>query len=228
MADDNKLVAEVRDPFGKGAARKIRAVGKIPAVIYGHGTEPQHVTLPGPRDRPHPAQGEPGARARHRGQDPARARQGRAEGPGAPDHRAHRPHRRPQGREGHRSTCPCTSRASRFPGTIVDLDANTLPLEVEATHIPESVVVDVEGLEEGTQILAKDVELPKGSTLITDPETLVVDVTRPPPGRPGRRARRPLRRRRGRCRSRGCRVVSLEALPFTTERSRRGRDTPGS
>src|SRR5476649_452035 len=46
MADDNKLVAESRTTFGKGAARRIRAVGKIPAVIYGHGTEPQHVTLP--------------------------------------------------------------------------------------------------------------------------------------------------------------------------------------
>ncbi len=46
MADDNKLVAEKRDQFGKGAARKIRAAGKIPAVIYGHGTAPQHVTLP--------------------------------------------------------------------------------------------------------------------------------------------------------------------------------------
>jgi large subunit ribosomal protein L25 len=43
----NKLLTEVRDSFGKGAARKIRAVGKIPAVIYGHGTAPQHVTLPG-------------------------------------------------------------------------------------------------------------------------------------------------------------------------------------
>ena len=46
MADDNKLDAQVRDQFGKGAARKIRAVGKVPAVIYGHGTEPQHITLP--------------------------------------------------------------------------------------------------------------------------------------------------------------------------------------
>ena len=47
MADDNKLVAEPREQFGKGFARRIRAAGKIPAVIYGHGTDPQHVTLPG-------------------------------------------------------------------------------------------------------------------------------------------------------------------------------------
>ena len=48
MADkSNHLVTEIRDTFGKGVARKIRAKGKIPAVIYGHGTVPQHVTLPG-------------------------------------------------------------------------------------------------------------------------------------------------------------------------------------
>ena len=48
---DNKLVAEARTQFGKGAARKIRRDNKIPAVMYGHGTEPVHITLPGPRQR---------------------------------------------------------------------------------------------------------------------------------------------------------------------------------
>ena len=47
MSEDNKVVAEVRENFGKGFARRLRAAGKIPAVIYGHGTEPQHVALPG-------------------------------------------------------------------------------------------------------------------------------------------------------------------------------------
>ena len=47
MDEDNKVVADARDSFGKGAARKIRAAGKIPAVLYGHGTDPQHLTLPG-------------------------------------------------------------------------------------------------------------------------------------------------------------------------------------
>ena len=63
-----------------------------------------------------------------------------------------------------------------FAGTIADLDAKTLLLEVEATHIPEYIVVSIEGLEEGTQIHAKDVELPKGATLISDPDVLVVNV----------------------------------------------------
>src|SRR5918994_2199501 len=46
MDEDNKVVADARESFGKGAARKLRAVGKIPAVVYGHGTEPRHVALP--------------------------------------------------------------------------------------------------------------------------------------------------------------------------------------
>jgi len=62
-------------------------------------------------------------------------------------------------------------------GTTSALDANTLSLEAEATHIPERIIVDISGLEAGTQILAKDLTLPQGSTLISDPETLVINVT---------------------------------------------------
>ena len=63
------------------------------------------------------------------------------------------------------------------PETVVTVDSQTLQLGVEATHIPENVVVSVEGLEAGTQIKAADVELPEGAELLTDPETLVVNVT---------------------------------------------------
>ena len=64
-------------------------------------------------------------------------------------------------------------------GTIVALDANTLSLEVEATHIPESISVSVEGLEAGSQIHASDLTLPTGAALVSDPETLVVNITVP-------------------------------------------------
>src|SRR5690606_4715582 len=47
MSDENKVVAETRTSSGKGFARRLRADGKIPAVIYGHGTDPVHVALPG-------------------------------------------------------------------------------------------------------------------------------------------------------------------------------------
>jgi large subunit ribosomal protein L25 len=61
--------------------------------------------------------------------------------------------------------------------TVVTLENNTLTVEAEATHIPESIVVSVEGLRAGTQIHAGAVELPVGTTLVTDPEVLVVNVT---------------------------------------------------
>ncbi|MGO3232186.1 MAG: 50S ribosomal protein L25/general stress protein Ctc, partial [Microbacterium sp.] len=63
-----------------------------------------------------------------------------------------------------------------FPGTVANLDATSLAVEVEATNIPEHVEVSVEGLEEGQHITAADVKLPKGATLLADPETLVVAI----------------------------------------------------
>ena len=61
--------------------------------------------------------------------------------------------------------------------TVVTVENATLQLEVEATNIPESLVVSIEGLEAGTQILAKDVELPKGAALVADEELLVINIT---------------------------------------------------
>ena len=64
------------------------------------------------------------------------------------------------------------------PETFVDHRAcNTLSVEAEATHIPTGVDVSIEGLQVGTQIHAKDLALPDGTTLVTDPEALVVNVT---------------------------------------------------
>ena len=178
MADDNKLVAEPRDKFGKGAARKIRAAGKVPAVIYGHGTKPQHVTLPAPRAGPHPAQGERRARPRHRGQEPARAGQGRAEGPGAPDHRAHRPDHRPQGREGHRR------RARARRGRVVPRHAGRARREHAVGRgrghpHPRAPHGRRRGTRGGPQIYAKDVDAARGRHLLSDPDTLVVNITVP-------------------------------------------------
>ena len=66
-----------------------------------------------------------------------------------------------------------------FAGTIANLDNATVTLEVEATHIPETIEVDVEGLEDGTHITAADLTLPKGAALVTEPETLVVAISVP-------------------------------------------------
>jgi large subunit ribosomal protein L25 len=175
MDEDNKVVAETRESFGKGAARKIRAAGKIPAVLYGHGTDPKHLTLPGHqilllvRKANAVLELEIGkqtelALVKDVQKDPVHqiiehvdlivVKRGEKVQVEVPVHV-----------EGEPET-----------GTIADLDATTLLLEVEATHIPENITISVEGVEDGTKLHASDVELPKGATLISDPETLVVNV----------------------------------------------------
>lgn len=176
MADDNKLAAEARDQFGKGFARRIRAAGKIPAVIYGHGTEPQHVTLPGHEvslilrkanqvlelDIAGTTQL---ALVKDVQKDPVRQIIEHLDLVIV--------------RKGEKVTIdvPVHVEGESAAGTIAALDATTLSLEAEATNIPERITIDIEGLEEGTQILAQDVTLPEGTTLISDPETLVINVT---------------------------------------------------
>lgn len=178
MADKNKLSAEERTSFGKGAARKLRAADKIPAVIYGHGTEPRHVTLPGHETAlllrksnvivTVDIEGDKQlALVKDVQKDPVRqliehidmivVRKGEKVEVDVYVH----------------------LEGESAPGTIAMVDHNTLTVEAEATHIPESFTVSIEGLEEGSQIHASDVELPAGTTLITDPEALVVNITVP-------------------------------------------------
>jgi large subunit ribosomal protein L25 len=178
MADDNgnHLAAELRTSFGKGAARKIRAAGKIPAVIYGHGTDPQHVTLPGHevaliiRKSNQVLEldiaGKPQlALVKDVQKDPVRQIIEHLDLIVV--------------RKGEKVTIDVTVHleGEATPGTTVNFDSNTLSLEAEATNIPERLVVSIEGLEDGAQIYAKDVKLPSGSTLISDPDLLVVAVS---------------------------------------------------
>jgi large subunit ribosomal protein L25 len=175
MADDNKLVAEPREQFGKGFARRIRAAGKIPAVIYGHGTEPQHVTLPGH---------EVGLILRKANQVLELDISGKTQLALVKDVQKDPVHQIIEHldlvvvRKGEKVVVdiPVHVEGETMAGTIAALDANTLSVEAEATHIPERLTVDVEGAEEGTQIFAKDIALPEGSTLISDPDTLVINV----------------------------------------------------
>ncbi|MFC0681055.1 50S ribosomal protein L25/general stress protein Ctc [Lysobacter korlensis] len=181
MADDMRLTAEVRTSFGKGAARKIRAANKIPAVIYGHGTEPQHVTLPGHETmllirkanavlELDIAGAQQLALVKDVQKDPVRQ---------IIEHMDLIIVRR-----GEKVTVdiPVHLEGESAPGTIAAQENTTVSVEAEATHIPERITVDIEGATEGTQIHASDLKLPSGSTLISDPATLIVAISTPAGG----------------------------------------------
>ncbi|TBN57450.1 50S ribosomal protein L25/general stress protein Ctc [Glaciihabitans arcticus] len=175
-APSNHLKTEARESFGKGAARKIRAVGKIPAVIYGHGTEPQHVTLPGH---------EVGLILRKSNQVLELDIDGKTQLALVKDVQKDPVRQIIEHidlivvRKGEKVTVDVTIHleGEAAPGTLVNQDSNSVSLEAEATHIPESIVVSIEGKEAGFQLFAKDLELPTGSSLITDEDVLIVAVS---------------------------------------------------
>ncbi len=178
MSDTTKLVAEKRTDFGKGAARKIRRAHMIPAVMYGHGTDPVHLALPSL---------EFAAIVRNSGTNAVLTVTADGE-----EHLAltkqvvihplrnyiehadlvviHR---------GEKATVDVTVvlDGDPAPGAIVYQDASTLEVEADVMSIPESFEISVENAQVGLQILAGQVELPAGVTLQTDPEALVVNVT---------------------------------------------------
>jgi large subunit ribosomal protein L25 len=173
---DNKLHAELRSQFGKGAARKIRRDNKIPAVMYGHGTDPVHITLPG-----HDTMlvlKNPNALL-------TIVVDGREQMALAKD--VQRDAIKPViehvdlvvVREGEKVTVdvPVHVEGEAGPETVVTVEQQTLELEVEATSIPENVVVSVQDLPAGSQIHANDIALPAGAVLVTDEEALVVNVS---------------------------------------------------
>ncbi len=171
-----KLVAEQRTQFGKGAARKIRRADKIPAVMYGHGTAPVHITLPG-----HEAM----LALKHTNALLTLVIDGEEHVALAKD--VQRDPIKPiiehvdlvVIRKGEKVTVDVTVHVEgdAAPETVVTLDHSTLTLEVDATTIPEYVTVSVEGARAGTRIHAGELTLPAGATLVTDAEALVVNVT---------------------------------------------------
>ena len=175
-ANSNHLKTEARDTFGKGVARKIRATGKIPAVIYGHGTEPQHVTLPGH---------ETALILRKSNQVLELDIAGKIQLALVKDVQKDPVRQIIEHidlivvRKGEKVTVDVTIHleGEAAPGTLVNQDSNTVSLEAEATHIPESIVVNIEGAEDGFHVFAKDLVLPTGSSLVTDGDTLIVAVS---------------------------------------------------
>jgi large subunit ribosomal protein L25 len=173
---DLTLHAQSRTAFGKGAARKIRRANQIPAVMYGHGAAPVHITLPG-----HDTM----LALKHANALLTIVLDGKEQLALAKD--VQRDPIKPViehvdlvvVRRGEKVTVdvPVHVEGDAAADTVVQVESQTLQVEAEATHIPEIVTISVEGLAAGTQISAGQVALPAGSTLVTDPETLVVNVT---------------------------------------------------
>lgn len=174
----NHIAAEVREAFGKGAARKLRAVGKIPAVLYGHGTDPQHLTLPGHAvglllrkanamiDLDIAGKSQL-ALVKDVQKDPVRQiiehidlvviRKGEKVQVDVPLHIV----------------------GEAAPGTALEQEAHTLLIEAPAIAIPERIEISVEGLEAVTHVYASELTLPEGVVLMADPELLLVSVVIP-------------------------------------------------
>jgi len=171
-----KLVAESRTQFGKGAARKIRRDHKIPAVLYGHGTAPVHITLPGHDTMMALKSANALLSIELDGDSQLALAKDVQRDPIKPviEHVDLVVVRRD---EKVTVDVPVTTEGEAAAETVVTVDSQTVQLEVLATNIPQHVVVSVEGLEAGTQILAKDLKLSQGSALHGDEELLIVNVT---------------------------------------------------
>ena len=178
MSEDNKVHAEPREQFGKGFARRLRAAGQIPAVIYGHGAAPQHVALPGHQVSLLIRRANAVLELDVAGKEQLTLVKDVQKDP---VHQVieHIDLLVVKKGEKIQVDVPLVVVGEPFAGTIANLDATSVSLEVEATHIPEHVEVDVEGLEDGTHITAADLKLPKGAALVADPETLIVAISVP-------------------------------------------------
>ena len=180
-ANTNDLSVQVRTRTGKGASRQARREGKLPAVLYGHGSEPQHLELDAR---------EFAAVLRHSGTNAVLSMQidGKEQLALPKAITVHPVKRNLQHvdllviKRGEKVTVEVAVHleGEAASGTLVTQDATTIEIEAEALSIPESLTVSIEGVEEGTQILAGEVPLPGGVTLISDPEMLVANIVAAP------------------------------------------------
>jgi large subunit ribosomal protein L25 len=173
-----RIQAEPRTEFGKGAARRTRRAGRVPAIIYGHGAQPRHLSLP--QHEIMLALKTPNVLIRLEGlgkaelalpkavqRDPLR---------GSIEHVD-----LIEVKRGEKVTVeiPVRLTGDVFSGGLLDQQLMTISIEAEATHIPDGINIDVEGMEVGTAVHARDLSLPAGATLQGDPDALVLHVVEP-------------------------------------------------
>lgn len=170
-----RIQAEPRTDFGKGASRRTRRDGRVPAVLYGQGADTRHFSLPG-----------------HELMIALKTSNVliRVEGLGKavlalPKSVQRHPIKNAiehvdliEVRQGEKVTVeiPIRVNGEVFSGGVLDQQLVQLSVEAEATNLPDGVDLDIEGAEIGTIIHASDITLPSGTTLVTDPEALVLHV----------------------------------------------------
>ena len=179
MADTAKLTAIPRTEFGKGAARRTRRAGLIPAVLYGHGSEPQHLALPSHdtflavKDHANALVTldidgkEQTALVKDIQRDPVKR------------HIEHLDLVIVRAGEKVTVEVPVHVEGESAPGTIHQVELMTLTVTVPATRIPEAVTVPIEGLEDGAIVRVADIPRPSDAAIEDDPESVVVVISVP-------------------------------------------------
>lgn len=173
----NNLTAQVRTATGKGASRRARRDGKVPAVLYGHGSNPQHLKL-----NAHDLS----AVLRNSGTNAVLTLDinGAEQLALTKALEIHPIRRNIQHadllvvRRGEKVTVEVNIvvEGEAIPGTLVTQDANTIEIEADVQSIPENLTLSVDGVEAGTQITASDIALPAGVTLVSEADLLVINV----------------------------------------------------
>ncbi len=171
-----RIAGESRTEFGKGAARRARRAGRVPAVLYGHGTDPRHITMndhelmlalktPNVLLRVDGLRGNNLCLPKAVQRDPIKGFVKHVDLLVV--------------KKGEKVTVeiPVTLTGEIAPGGVLNQELTQVEVETEATHIPEGVEVDVDGLEVGSQVTVADLPLPAGTTLSSDPETLVLTIS---------------------------------------------------
>jgi len=175
-----RLSVEPRTEFGKGAARRTRRAGKIPAVLYGHGTDPRHLALPAIEfARVIRENGSNAVLTLDVDKSTELALTKTITVHPLKNYIEHVDLLVVKRGEKVSVDIPVVINGDPAPSTLIHQELDTITIEIEALHIPEQVEVSVEGLEAGSQILAGQITLPAGAELVTDPEALVVGITEP-------------------------------------------------
>jgi len=172
-----KIQAESRTEFGKGAARRIRRDHKVPAVLYGHGTDPVHITLPGHDTMLALKTANALLLIEVEGSESLLALPKQVQRDPIKNTIEHVDLVIVKRGEKVQVEIAVHVEGDAVSETLVVVESQTILIEAEATHIPDGVVVSVEGLDAGAQIHASDLKLPAGTTLAIEPDTLIVNVT---------------------------------------------------